>query len=278
MLKNSFYILFALLFSVNIVAQKKEKIKGSKIVTISIKELQSFQHIEVKDNLEVFFVKAEKPSIEIEADDNLHEVINYEISTNTLRLSTLKDVTSFKKLAIRINYDSELQLISARNESTIKALADLELETIAVKNYDNSRSYLNVKATNFSLVLDDKAEAELNIKATNVTLELSKSAELKGLIATTDLKVDLHQKSEVKLEGTTSTAKIRLDNSARFEAKKFKIEDLEAVLDGASICEVLVDQNLNLSASGRSETFLYGDAKIEITKFSNSTTLYKKEK
>ena len=38
-------------------AQQKEKIKGSKTVTITLKEVKEFQQIEIGDNFEVFFVK-----------------------------------------------------------------------------------------------------------------------------------------------------------------------------------------------------------------------------
>ena len=79
-------------------SQKKEKIKGSKIVTTEIKKIESFTTLEVADNLEIFLVKGSEFGIEIEADDNLHEAIDATLSGSTLRLSTLKDISSYKKL------------------------------------------------------------------------------------------------------------------------------------------------------------------------------------
>ena len=194
-------LLFAFLFLTTIsVAQKKEKIKGSKIVTVAVKEIPSFENIEINDNFEVFLVKSDKPSLEIEADDNLHEVINYEVAGGTLRVSSLRDASGFKKFALRINYTSELKLITAKNESSIKALADLELENITIKNYDYSKSFLNVKANYFALVLNDKSEAEINAKADNTSIELSKNAELKALITSPELKLDMYQKVRPKLK------------------------------------------------------------------------------
>ena len=78
--------------------RKKKKIKGSKIVTVSVKEIPSFESVEINDNFEVFLVKSEKPSIEIEADDNLHEIINYEVAGGTLRVTSLRDVSGAKNL------------------------------------------------------------------------------------------------------------------------------------------------------------------------------------
>ena len=271
--------LFTLLFLTTIaVAQKKEKIKGSKIVTVSIKEIPSFENIEINDNFEVFLVKSDKPSLEIEADDNLHEIINYEVAGGTLRVSSLREAIGVKKFALRINYTSELKLITAKNESSVHALADLELENITIKNYDNSRAFLNVKANYFALVLNDKAEAEINVKADNTSLELSKNAELKALVTSPELKLDMYQKSQAEIEGNVNNAKMRLDNYAVLTAKKLVIATLDLSTESYAKSFINVTNTLNLAASGKTETELLGESKIQITKFLNNATLYKKEK
>ena len=271
--------LFTLLFLATIaVAQKKEKIKGSKIVTVSVKEIPAFENIEINDNFEVFLVKGEKASLEIEADDNLHEIINYEVAGGTLRVSSLREATGAKKFALRINYTSDLKLITAKNESSVKALADLELENITIKNYDNSRSFLNVKAHYFALILNDKSEAEINVKADNTSIELSKSAELKALITSPELKLDMYQKSQATIEGNANNAKIRIDNSSSLTAKKLTITTLDLSAESYAKCFVNVTNTLTLSASGKTEIELLGEPKIQINKFINNTTLSKKEK
>ncbi|RAK25101.1 putative autotransporter adhesin-like protein [Flavobacterium aquaticum] len=272
-------LLFAFLFLTTVsVAQKKEKIKGSKIVTVSVKEIPAFENIEINDNFEVFLVKADKSSLEIEADDNLHEIINFEVVAGTLRVSSLREASSFKKFALRINYTSDLKLITAKSESSIHALADLELENITIKNYDNSRAFLNVKANYFALVLNDKSEAEINVKAENTSLELSKSAELKALVTSPELKLDMYQKSQATIEGNCNNAKLRLDNSASLTAKKLVIASLDVTSEGYSKCSVNVTSAISLAASGKSEIELLGEPKIQINKFTNNATLYKKEK
>jgi hypothetical protein len=271
-------LLFALLFLSSIaVGQKKEKIKGSKIVTVSVKEIPAFENIEINDNFEIFLVKAEKPSLEIEADDNLHDIINYEVAGGTLRITSLRDAFGMKKFAIRINYTSELKLITAKNESVIHALADLELENITIKNYDSSKSFLNVKASYFALMLNDKSEAEINVKADNTSLELSKNAELKALVTSPEFKLDMYQKSQAEIEGNTNNVKIRLDNYAVLTAKKLTITALDLTIESYAKCSINVANTITLSASGKTEIELFGEPKVQINKFTNSTTLFKKE-
>lgn len=272
------YLLVALIVTSLSFSQKKEKIKGSKIVTIAIKEINNFDNIEVGDNFEVLLVKGTKPSIEIETDDNLHEIINYEVSGNTLKISALKEPTGFKKFTVRINYSNDLQLITVRNEATLKALADIELDKITIKNYNSSKSFLNVKSNYFALILDDKAEAELNVKSESTSLELSKNSNLKALIASPEFKIDMYQKSTALIEGTVTNGKIRLDNNSHFTAPKLIIGTLELDADGYAKCEVNVSNTLTLAASGKSQIELWGEQKIFIKKFLNNTLLHKKEK
>lgn len=279
MFKNLPFLFVAFLLATTLSsAQKKEKIKGSKIVTVSLKEINNFENIEVSDNFEVLLVKGNQPSLEIEADDNLHDIINFEVAGNTLRVNALKEASNFKKFTVRINYSENLKLIIARNETTVKALADLELENVTIKNYDNSKSFLNVRSTYFSLILDDKSEAEINVKSENTTLELSKNTELKALIASPELKIDMYQKSKATIEGNAVNAKIRLDNTCNLFAQKTVIGNLEIDTDNYSKCEVNVSSTININAAGKSQIELYGEPKITIEKFTNNTTLYKKEK
>lgn len=277
-MKKLTFVFFLLLTTSVLLGQKKEKIKGSKIVTLSIKELENFQNIDVEDNLEVFLVKSDKPSLEIEADDNLHDIINFTVLGNTLRLNSLKEVYGAKKFTVRVNYTDSLKLITAKHESKIHALADIELESITIKNYDKSRSYLNVKSKFFVIMLNDKSEAELNIKAEKTAIEVSKDAELKALIASPETKIDLYQKGKAEIEGDTSYAKIRLDNSSTLIAKKFAIVNSDITIESYSKASVNVTKKVTIEASGKTEIELYGEPKIEIVKFTNNTTLYKKEK
>ena len=67
-----------------------------KIVTIEQKEIDSFEDIEVRDNLEVYLDRGEKCELKIEADDNLHDIIKIDVTAKTLRIHTSKRLTTTK--------------------------------------------------------------------------------------------------------------------------------------------------------------------------------------
>lgn len=257
---------------------KLEKVKGSKIVTVSIKDIESFENVEIEDFFDVYFVKNEKTSIEIEADDNLHDILNYNVLGKTLKLTALKQPTGEKKFAVRINYNDSLKTIVARHESKINALADITLENITIKNFDKSQSFLNVKSTQFTLLMNDKSKAEINVKSDKAIIELSKEAKIKALIAAPETKIDLYQKANAEIEGDAQIAKIRLDNNANLIAKKFTVKDMELVAESYTKCSVFAQKSVEISASGKTEIDLLGEPKIDLKVFTNSAILYKKEK
>lgn len=278
-MKKILLLLFTLLFTVFTFAQKKEKLKGSKTVTVTQKEVENFENLEVEDNIEIFLVKGDTQSLEIEADDNLHEAIVAEVKGTTLRLYTDKDLTGAKKLSVRVTYTDNLKTITAKNESTVNSLTDLQLTNITIKNLDYSKSYLNVKSANFTLIMNDKTTAELNFQGDNVTIELSKSSQLKALIAASQLaKIDLYQKTTAIIEGDATAAKIRVDNNAILTGKKFTVKNMDLTAESYTNCNVNAAENITIAASGKAEIELFGKPKVQVTNFADSAVLYKREK
>ncbi len=257
-------------------SQKKEKVKGSKIVTTEIKKIEPFEAIEVLDNIEVFIIKGAECGLEIEADDNLHDAIDIVLNGSTLKLSTLKNAFGYKKLSVRITYTDTFKSIITRNESSVTALADIELENITLKSYDESKLFINSKAKNFTLIMDDKSKIELNSKAEKSTITLSKNANLKALITSTDLTIDMYQKTDAVIEGDTENLKLRLDNNATFDGKKLTSKNTEVIAESYTNASIFCTTNVIIEASGKSEIELYGDQKVELKRFVDSAILKKK--
>ncbi|MBQ0116477.1 MAG: DUF2807 domain-containing protein [Flavobacterium sp.] len=276
-MRKIYLLLLLALATTSIYAQKKEKIKGSKIVTVTQKEVEPFENLEILDNLEIFIVKGDKQGLEIEADDNLHDALTASISGNTLTLSALKEVSGAKKFSIRLTYTSDLKLITVKNDAQLNALMTLTADNVTVKNFDNSRSYLNVDAPVFTLIMTDKSKGELNVKSKSTTLNLSKSVSLKALVQAEDLKVDLYQKATTTLEGDTQQARYRLDNNSSLTAKKMTTIQAEIATEGYASASVQATESLKISASGKSEIQIYGTPKMELTEFRDTATLYKKQ-
>jgi len=272
------YILIVVLTVVTTVTfgQKKEKIKGSKIVTVEQKVIADFSELEVNDNIEVFLIKGEKCGLEIEADDNLHDIIKIELVGKNLRLSTLRNVSGYKKFIIRITYTSDFKTVISKNDAIVTALAEIDLAAITFSSFDYSKLFLNARVKNFNLKQEDKSKAELNLKSENTVVELSKNSHLKALINGTNLKLDLYQKSDAEIEGDIMDAKIRLDNNAEFTGKKLSIKSMDLITEADTNCSINVNTSITISASGSSEIEIYGEPKFDLKKFSDTARLIKK--
>lgn len=256
--------------------QKREKVKGSKNVTIEKKEITNFENLEIEDNIEVLLIKGDKCSLEIEADDNLHNEININSNGNTLRLTTLKEVSGFKKFLVKVFYNNDFKLLLAKHESVITATTEVELDNFTVKSFDYSKIFMNAKIKTFTIMQNDKSKSELNLKSEITTIELSKNAQLKALIAATQLKADLYQKSIAIVEGDVNELKLRLDNNSEFTGMNLISKTAELIAESNSTTKINVVTNATIEASGKSEIQFYGDAKIELKKFTENTVIMKK--
>ncbi len=274
---KKYSVLILILFSTTLaLAQKKEKIKGSKIVTIEPKEIGSFESLEIGDNLEIYLDRGEKCELKIEADDNLHDIINIDLTVNTLRINTTKTATNFKKLIVRITYTNDLKSVVSKDEAIINAIQEIQLNKITFKSYDDSKLFLNVVTKNFTLQSEHNSKVELNLKSEKTIIELSKNSTLKALITATDLKFDMYQKTLANLKGDVTHAIIRLDNNAVFRGNNLNITNAELLAEEYSKCSINVNTTLSIDALGNAEIQLYGNQKIEIKQLADNAVLSKK--
>ncbi|GGA79862.1 hypothetical protein GCM10008015_20660 [Flavobacterium palustre] len=270
-------ILLLVFLSTSIVlAQKKEKISGSKTITSKQKNIKNFSAIEVEDNLEISLERGEFPEIKIEADDNLIDIIDIDVTDHVLHLSTSKKVVKHKSLKIKITYTAELNTVVAKNDAVISAIQEILGDNLNVKTFDNSKIFMNANTKNFLLQADGNSKIELNLKGEKTKIELIKDAELKSLIITDDLALDMYQKAKAKIEGTANTSIIRLENNSDLEASKLDIKSIELITEGQSKAVVNPKKDIIINASEKSEIELYGEAKIEMNSFLDKAKLSKK--
>ena len=278
LMKKSTTLLLLLLITTVTFSQKREKVKGTKVVTTSIKESGNFDALEIDDNIEVYLERGEKNEIKIEADDNLHDIIGMDLRDKTLRLYTTKESTIFKKLAVHVTYTNTFNKVITKNEAVVYAIQELQLDDITFNSFDFSKLFLNVNAKKFSLIADDKSKSEINLKADEATLQLSKSSTIKSLVSATKFKCDLYQKANATLEGITEKATIRLDNNSTFTGTKFTLKDANITAEGYSAGSFLVETTLTLAAGDKTEVSLFGSPTITLSRFSEEAKLIKKLK
>ena len=277
-MKKNTALLLLLLVTTLTFAQRREKIKGSKIVTTSVKEVGEFDGIEADDNLEVYLERGEKNEIKIEADDNLHDIIGMDLREKVLRLYTSKESTIFKKLIVRVTYTSSLKSVIVKNDAVVYAIQELQLDDITFNTFDYAKLFLNVNSKKFTLFADDKSKTELNLKSEDANLQLSKNSSIKTLVSAIKFKCDLYQKSVANIEGIAEKATIRLDNNSIFTGIKFTLKEANITAENYALGSVLVETTASIALGDKAELSLLGSPAITLTRFSEEAKLLKKIK
>lgn len=275
-MKKTVLLYIFIFISSSVFSQEKEKIKGTKIVTVTQKEITDFINLEVEDNIEIFLIKGDKCGVEIEADDNLHDVIQINTIAKTLELSCSKEVVSAKKFSVRVTYTNDFKMLIVKDKANITALAEINLNEFTIKCFDESKIFAYAKTNNFTLMANDKSKIELNLKSEQTTIELSKYSKLKALISSNQLTLDMYQKTNAIIEGDALNLKLRLDNNAEFLGKNFTAKNAEIITEGYANCSIQVTVKASIEASGKSEIQLFGDQKIDLRSFNDNAILYKK--
>ncbi len=261
-----------------VTAQSTEKIKGDRNVTIKQTYIDDFETIIVDGNFSIEIVYNSKPSVNVEVDDNLHEVIQFDVVDGVLTFVETTRISSKKKLSITVNYGDALKNIETRGDGEIRSLTSMELGDATLTTSDDSRAYLNIKAKTFLYKSSGKSKTRLNLTADSTKVELSDNSKLDALINSKTADFDLYLRSDAVIEGTATNSVIRLDNSTNFNGAKFDVKTADISLEDTSDLTISATETISISASGDSEVYLFGSPIITITKFEDTAKLQKKQR
>lgn len=279
---KSIKLIYTLIFSLGILnlgfGQIKEKIKGNRDVTIKQTYVDDFSALVIKDDFEVKIAFNNKPSVEVEADDNLHEVIDISVDAGVLNISSSKRISSKKKLILTVNYSESLRNIELYNDVELRSLTSMELANLNLKIQNNSRAYLNIKSNTFQFNGTDKTKSRLNVTADSASFVMSDNSKLDALLNGMTSSFDLYQNTDATIEGQSEDSVLRLDNSTNFIGKNYSVKNAEVLIESTSDLSLSVEMLLLLKASGNSETYIYGEPKIELLLFTDTAKLQKKKK
>ena len=173
MLKKCISTLFIISFSITGFAQ--DKIKGNKNVTIVETKIDDFKAISFGEKFEIELVQSNDPSVAIETDENLHEVIEFSVTDSVLNFRTLLKIQSRKQLKIIVNYTTKLRQILINDDAEISAIGTIKNKAIELRINDYSKAYLNIDNQYFKLINNKFHSLFFESFAQLIEINLSKS-------------------------------------------------------------------------------------------------------
>ena len=281
MLKKWLVTLFIIMITITGFAQ--DKIKGNKNVTTVETKIDDFKAISFGEKLEIELVLSDDPSVEIEADENLHDVIQFSVTDSVLNFRTLLKIQSHKRLNITVYYTAKLRQILINDDAEISAVGTIKNKDLELRINDYGKAFLNVENQYFKLINNNKStfginsKSKLNIESDNVNLELNENSKTDALIVTDSLHVEMYQSAFAKIEGVTDFLNLATINSSEFSAKNLSVNTCIINTEDSSNATVQILDDITIETSGSSEINLYGDPKITINAFRDTSSIRKKE-
>jgi len=273
MLKKLPFLLLIIFFS----CKAQDKVKGSRNVKTEQYNLTSFNAIQIKGDFEVGILKGNRPMIEIEADDNVHDLIQTEVIDNVLFIKPIKELSRTKKQELRITFSDTLKSITIAGKVELESLQDLYFGDFQLETRKDSKAFITLTSNKFNLIQGDDSEAELNITASAVEFQINQSSKVEALVNSPTFNVDIYEKASARIDGEIQNFTIRADQSSKFDGENLSSVKANVLAQGDSEIRVNVTDSLEIRAVGTSEVDIYNNPKIDLVEFSGEAVIAKKE-
>lgn len=253
-----------------------QKIKGSKKVTVASREISDFETIEVSNAITLFLTAGDTTSLEVEADDNLHDVIAIHQSGNALHIYATQEIGNHRKFSVKITHTDSFSKLVAKGTSNVTALTPMNSPQMTMEISGHAKVFANIKSSDFTMALRDKARAEMNLSSETASVEMTENATLKALISSGVFKADLYQRANAVVEGDALHFTARMDNNSTLGGKNLTVKNADLTLDGGADCTLEVTEKAVISATGKTQLNLHGEQKLEVNLFSDNAVISKR--
>jgi len=256
-------------------AQRKPKIKGNKSVIDVREELPAFNAIELNDDLEINLQKSSTMGYAITADDNLIDVLKFKVEDSTLVISSFYKITSRKKLDITVNY-KEIQAITMR-DGKIRMKDIVSTDELHINTFGFSKLELNANAPVMHINMEGNSSGDLNLDSDSLNITLKDKIDVRIYAVSEKNTLEMYKNAEASLEGTTDTLDVYMNGSSSLKAQKLEAATILATLEETPVARIYAYKNFELSSRGSSKVYLYGDPKMKVLDFLDTSELYKRK-
>ncbi|MDB4293335.1 DUF2807 domain-containing protein [Maribacter sp.] len=268
-------LLVALLCCFHAFSQRKPKIKGNKNVVEVQEDLPAFNAIDLKDDLKIELRKGRQDGVFITADDNLIDVLKFEVVDSVLEIGSFYKITGKKKLEIVVNY-TELESVIVR-DGAIESSDNIVSDVFSAKLLGSAKIEMNVNAAVINLKMEGNSSGDLNFQSDTLNLDIRDRVDVRVYSVSEWTKVSLMSNANIKLEGTAYGLSAHLYDNSNLRAAKLEAEGVEIIAEGSPSARVLARKDFELTSKGSSKTYLSGNPKIDIIEFLDTSELHKEK-
>lgn len=269
-------LLMAVMICCSIVTNAQDKVKGSRLVVNDSRILENFTKLKVTDGLEVTLLEARTPGYDLEMDDNLIELIDFDTRDSLLTISLRKTIRSSKKLDITLRYIS-LEEIMVVAKAKVVGKNMIQADDFMSTVLGGSELDIELKSNTATFTMDDNSRLELDYKGDDLVINASDNAFAKADINTDTFTLIASGRTDLEFSGNANESTITLDDDAEFKARAFDIDTVKLIARGSTKTTLTADKDILIDMSDKSELTLYGEPAITVDRMTGTTVLQKKE-
>lgn len=272
-MKKLLFIVFALVFGIQAYGQRKPKIKGNRNVVEVRESLPAFNAIQLDDDLKVYLKKSSNEGYSLELDDNLVDVLKFKVEDSTLFISSFYNITSKRKLDITVNF-TELNKITMNN-GEISMEDVISGDRLDVLTRETSRLELNATADIINIHMEGISSGDFNVASDSLVMNLKDRIDVRVYSAGATNNLFMYENASAKLEGATDLFMVKLYGKSTLKGEQLEAKQAIVILEDSPDARVNVLEDFQLSSRGSSKTSLYGNPKITILDFLDTSQLDK---
>jgi hypothetical protein len=275
-IQNTVIVVFLMITTLTF-SQKLEKIKGSKIVTLSEIILDSISTIELYKNINLTLKQSDNVRFAIYADDNLHDVVDLDIDGGKLSVSLLRRITSKKKFELTL-YINDLSKIILNDNSTLINNDFFETNDISIVLNNKSDFKCLFDADVITFEGNDTSKSETNFRAKTINYSLQDRAKIKGISNAEITKIKSVGKNLVTISGKSDETFINVGDTSTLKLSNLISNVTELKAQDKSSVYVLSKEDMSIYAKDDASIYIYGNCDLDLIEFKGTANLYKKDK
>jgi hypothetical protein len=230
-------ICLSLLLTIGCYWDVHEMITGNGDVVFEERQVSDFNGISVSSGIDVYITQGERESVEVEADENLMDVINTRVENDVLKISTSKNIRMAKSKKVYVTY--------------------VNLNKIGVSSAGDVKGKNTLNTDKLKINLSSAGDLVLDVEADEILIKISSSG-------------------NVSLSGKTNYLKAGLSSAGDLNAFDLEAKVGDISVSSAGDAKVFITDEASFSSSSAGDIIYKGDPKIKNMSTSSAGSIRKK--
>ncbi|MCK5465257.1 MAG: DUF2807 domain-containing protein, partial [Bacteroidales bacterium] len=171
------FLVLLIIGSSSCIISTNETIYGSGNVVTEERDIGEFTGLKVSSGIDVVIRQGNEISLELEADDNLHEAIITEVVDNTLKIYTRKNIRKARSKKVFLVYE-DLNRIRISSAGDVTGENTLQTDRLDIDLSSAGDLNLDVEAENISCDISSSGDARLSGSTEILVASLSSAGDL----------------------------------------------------------------------------------------------------